>query len=343
MNTDIRIAVSFLGHRKRRKLRMLLGVGSTDCLLDLWIQTAMNHPDGVLRGMDEVDIALEAGWEGDPGQFVEAMRTAGFLDLTEEGWKLHDWEEHQPWVTKAEERTAQARKAADARWAKVRQAAPGYAPGSEPESEKDAGPRPCAGEGPARGMRSAGPQQCPFPLLSSPEEEKAEEEDSLRSSSCAELLADSRPEDSRTGRTGRTGLVAMVCGLPLNDGSEHEIGRDFVEQMARLYPAVDVIQELKRMKGWLIGNPKNRKTRRGIAKFVTSWLDREQNKARASPGSLLAAKQPVPGTYAQAQDAEKRATALRILERSRQHGNLAEHRGHGGAALDTAAQLPERA
>ena len=34
-NTDIRIAVSFRGHRKRRKLRMLLGAGSTDYLVDL--------------------------------------------------------------------------------------------------------------------------------------------------------------------------------------------------------------------------------------------------------------------------------------------------------------------
>lgn len=320
MNTDIRIAVSFLGHRKRRKLRMLLGAGATDCLLDLWIQTAMNHPDGVLRGMDEVDIALEAGWEGDPGQFVEALRKAGFLDLTEEGWKLHDWEEHQPWATKAEERSTQARKAADARWAKVRQASPCSAPSCAPGSGKDTGPMP-----------SACPQQCSFPLLASPEEGKAEEEDSLRSSSCAEVQADS----------GREAPARVICTFPLNDGGEHGVRQDFVDQMARLYPAVDVIRELKRMKGWLIGNPRNRKTRRGITKFITSWLDREQGKARASPGSLLA-KQPVPGTYAQAQDAERRATALRILERSKQHGHMGDHRGHGGAAVDTAAQLPER-
>ena len=79
MNTDIRIAVSFLGHRKRKRLRMLLGAGSTDCLLDLWISTAMNHPSGVLSGMDEIDIALEAGWDGDAQKFVDAMLQSGFL------------------------------------------------------------------------------------------------------------------------------------------------------------------------------------------------------------------------------------------------------------------------
>ena len=72
MNSDIRLAVSFRGHRKRKRLRLLLGPGSTDCLIDLWIATAMTHPSGVLHGMDEIDIALEAGWEGDPQQFVAA-------------------------------------------------------------------------------------------------------------------------------------------------------------------------------------------------------------------------------------------------------------------------------
>lgn len=96
MNTDIRIAVSFLGHRKRKRLRMLLGAGSTDCLLDLWISTAMNHPSGVLSGMDEIDIALEAGWDGDAQKFVDAMLQSGFLERMDDGtYRLHDWEEHQ--------------------------------------------------------------------------------------------------------------------------------------------------------------------------------------------------------------------------------------------------------
>ena len=34
MNTDIRLAVSFRGHRKRKRLRLLLGPGSTDYLLE---------------------------------------------------------------------------------------------------------------------------------------------------------------------------------------------------------------------------------------------------------------------------------------------------------------------
>lgn len=117
MNSDIRLAVSFRGHRKRKRLRLLLGSGSTDHLIDLWIATAMTHPSGVLQGMDEIDIALEAGWEGDPQQFVAALVECGFLEKTDNGaYALHDWSDHQGYAIHAERRKANARNAAAARW-----------------------------------------------------------------------------------------------------------------------------------------------------------------------------------------------------------------------------------
>lgn len=125
MNSDIRIAVTFKGHRKRKRLRLALGPGATDHLLDLWITTALNRPSGVLTGMDETDIALDAGWEGDPAVFVKALLDCGFLERDEDGtFRLHDWEEHQSWACKADERTAKAKKAADARWEKSKADAP---------------------------------------------------------------------------------------------------------------------------------------------------------------------------------------------------------------------------
>ena len=118
MSSDIRLAVSFRGHRKRKRLRLLLGPGSTDYLIDLWIATAMNHPNGILEGMDETDIALEAGWEGEDVQkLVSALVECGFLEKTESGaYALHDWEDHQAYVIHAEQRKTQARNAAAARW-----------------------------------------------------------------------------------------------------------------------------------------------------------------------------------------------------------------------------------
>lgn len=68
--------------------------------------------------------------------------------------------------------------------------------------------------------------------------------------------------------------------LPLVDGTDFEISVEMVAELSGLYPAVDVAQQLRSMRGWLLANPKNRKTKAGIMRFVNSWLSREQNSAR---------------------------------------------------------------
>ena len=83
--------------------------------------------------------------------------------------------------------------------------------------------------------------------------------------------------------------------LPLNDKSTFPVMRGDVEKWSRLYPAVDVLQELRKMAGWLDANPTRRKTRTGVARFITGWLAREQDRGgvaaksarnRASPSDI---------------------------------------------------------
>lgn len=71
-----------------------------------------------------------------------------------------------------------------------------------------------------------------------------------------------------------------VAVLPLVDGTEFGVTEETAAELAVLYPAVDVAQQLRSMRGWLLANPKNRKTKAGIMRFVNSWLSREQNSAR---------------------------------------------------------------
>jgi len=108
---DIRLQLSFKNHRKRRKLNALLSLqpSGTDYLLDLWLSTAQNHPEGKLKDMDELDIALEAGWIGDPKQFVEALMEARLLEKNGECFALHDWAENQPWVFYSKKRSKTAK------------------------------------------------------------------------------------------------------------------------------------------------------------------------------------------------------------------------------------------
>lgn len=72
----------------------------------------------------------------------------------------------------------------------------------------------------------------------------------------------------------------QVISLTLNDKSEYWIYGDQVEQWSELFPAVDIMQELRKMKSWLDSNPNRRKTKRGILRFVNSWLSKEQDRPR---------------------------------------------------------------
>ena len=69
-----------------------------------------------------------------------------------------------------------------------------------------------------------------------------------------------------------------IITLLLNTGNEYPIIQKDVDRWIELYPAVDIIQELKEMKEWCINNPRKRKTKDGIKRFISSWLAREQDK-----------------------------------------------------------------
>lgn len=66
--------------------------------------------------------------------------------------------------------------------------------------------------------------------------------------------------------------------LPLNDGTEYPVSQEQCHEWAGLYPAVDVIQQLRQMRAWLIANPRKKKTKSGINRFIVTWLSKEQDR-----------------------------------------------------------------
>lgn len=73
--------------------------------------------------------------------------------------------------------------------------------------------------------------------------------------------------------------VPPVISLILNDKSLHDIFQSDIDGWKELYLAVDILQELRKMKGWLDSNPAKRKTQRGIKRFINGWLAREQDRS----------------------------------------------------------------
>lgn len=69
-----------------------------------------------------------------------------------------------------------------------------------------------------------------------------------------------------------------VLTLPLVDRTEFEVTQDYIKQLEKTYPAVDVMQAFREMRQWCWDNPKRLKTKRGIKAFITTWLSKEQDK-----------------------------------------------------------------
>ena len=74
-----------------------------------------------------------------------------------------------------------------------------------------------------------------------------------------------------------------IAFLPLVDGTEYGIKQTDVDGWALAYPAIDVLTEIHKMRAWLEANPKNKKTARGIKRFIVNWLGRSQDSARKQP------------------------------------------------------------
>lgn len=90
-----------------------------------------------------------------------------------------------------------------------------------------------------------------------------------------------------------------VITLPLNDGTGYPVSEEQCQTWAGLYPAVDVIQQLRNMRGWLDSNPTKRKTCRGIQNFITGWLGREQDKGGIRAQRPPSFNAPVPDSGAE--------------------------------------------
>lgn len=75
-----------------------------------------------------------------------------------------------------------------------------------------------------------------------------------------------------------TASTPPVCQIMLNDKSLYPVFQPDVDKWAELYPAVDILAELRKMAGWCDANPSKRKTKGGVQRFINGWLAKEQDR-----------------------------------------------------------------
>ena len=95
-------------------------------------------------------------------------------------------------------------------------------------------------------------------------------------------VKESKVKENKTYKRGAdkstTAQEQVVISLIQNDGNMYGVTDRQIARWAELYPAVDIMQELRRMCGWLEANPTRRKTSRGIPRFINTWLSKAQDK-----------------------------------------------------------------
>jgi hypothetical protein len=84
-------------HPKTKKLARLLSISLPSAVghLHFFWWWAMDYAqDGDISRFDEMDIADACGWDGDAGVMYKSLIDSNFVDLTDDGVFIHDWDDY---------------------------------------------------------------------------------------------------------------------------------------------------------------------------------------------------------------------------------------------------------
>lgn len=74
----------------------------------------------------------------------------------------------------------------------------------------------------------------------------------------------------------------LYPAIPLSDGSDYLVPASLAGDLKAAFPLVELHVELAKARAWCVTNADKRKTRRGVAKFLNSWMARAQDTAAKS-------------------------------------------------------------
>lgn len=109
---SINLDLDYFEHPKTLRLVGLLGKGTAELPIRLWCKVGKHHAEGGnLAGYSTQEIESLVGWWGRQGKFVEAMVRVGFMEQIGDGFKVHDWKDHNGHIYAYHQRAKKARAA----------------------------------------------------------------------------------------------------------------------------------------------------------------------------------------------------------------------------------------
>jgi hypothetical protein len=292
---------------RRLKIEIPHAIG---CLHCLWWWAITYAQDGALYRYDNLDIAYAMMWNGDADELVEALETEHFLDVDENGYSIHDWRNYAGKLL--EKRRSDSERKRNAAGAPSDNSREGR--GTSTERTRN-----------GRGTDAEEKRNSTLPYSTVPNNKNIyaltdDEVSPQTAADCGESPPESNPNPNASCAEPPPGGDAPrrnpVIALTLNDKTEYPIFEEQTQEWAALYPAVDVMQQLRSMKGWIDSNPQKRKTKSGILKFINGWLSREQDRG----GNLSRANQSAPDGNAKPSQPFEPSTGGRSLDEYRSGG-----------------------
>lgn len=262
---DLRLTIGWRKHVKAQRLRRRCGLEGLFALLDLWEYCGAHRTDGDLVGMTDEDIEIASQWDGEPGLLVRSLREVGYLDGPPGASVVHDWADHQPWISSSKRRQADAKIGAMTRWHNAgRHGVP--EPGCPLCAGSNAGSNAESNAG--SNETDASSIETPCDLLCPSTNSNSNSNSSTNSSTNSSSNSATTSAPPLDEPTAAPVLVYPCNGIP----ATWDLAAEQVEHWSTLYPDLDVTTECRKALAWIEAN--QRKTARGMPRFLNGWLSR---------------------------------------------------------------------
>lgn len=239
----IKVATDLPEHPKARALaKRLNDTRAWAWPVRLWLHAARFAPDGRFRDLAAVEEA--AGWEGKRGVLGAALQAVRFLDKRNRGFALHGWAE---WAGAYLDRLRRDRLRKRQERAKASAGRPQGARGTSADVH------------PKKERRGEG-------------EGDRDQEENIQAKASAE------PEASASARAPASAVV-LTLKCSGKGPATFDVTEAMVSEWRLAFPGVDVLAELRKSAAWQDAHPNRRKTHRGMAAHLVSWLGRAQDGA----------------------------------------------------------------
>lgn len=316
MNIDIRLKINFFRHPKTKKLIAELGEFAPFYLIKIWIFTGEFYPDGILTNISDKFLEKEVEWPENSGKsLVQTLENIGFIDRDGNNLIIHDWQEHNSYASENDNRVNKGRFSKlkqsfptvaeymqtiginsitkenyqkictsenPIETAKEIYKINNKKKGQNPVQKSQNDPTGYL-QGTQQGTKIGNPQGTPrVDISSNTNTNTISKSDTNTNSnnlntSCSEQTSSSEQQEILQGIENQKPPPKIFINLPVVDGSEFPITVEDIKKWQDFFPAVNIEQEFRTMKAWLFAHDKRRKTKRGMNRFIQSWLANRQN------------------------------------------------------------------